>query len=582
MPKFKRDPEEVRREVHQKYRAAMEKIRAEGRTHELIDALDATSLKRLKAEKGDVLDLTLRVRSLKAAGKDARRGNIHIIRLLSDVLRTTLGPLGMDKLIQDGFGFVTLSNDGKTLIQEMNPRHPMGRLVLDVAKTQDGDMGDGTTTSVVLLGELLTRAEKLLLDGVHPLTIIEGYKAAYRETLRIYRELSRRVDSWDEAFLRNVATTSLSGRITEREVKRISSLVLEAAEAVKERRGRRYALDEKNIFIEVKKGGTIGDSRVFPGVAIFKKVDHPNMPERIRNARIAILEFPLEVVRGDTLGDVVIEKSRDIRRFMEAERGVIDRWIDLLLAAGANVVISKRGIGPYAIDRLAKEGVLAIPHTLKFDIERLAKATGAMVLYAITDVNEAYLGRAGLVEERIVWKNLRMVFFDRCRNGKLVTLFVRAGTDRTVDEVERTVVDAIHAVKRVLEEGRLLPGGGAPEAEAALRIRSKARKTGKKSQLAMEAFADALEVIPKTLAENAGADPIDALLALRKAHYEGGETIGIHGRTGKGEEMFSLGIVDPLAVRDHALKMAYENAVSLLRIDDIIEVDRIAKVASGE
>jgi len=582
MPKFKRDPAEVRREVQQKYRAAMEKIRTEGRTHELIDALDATSLKRLKAEKGGVLDLTLRVRSLKAAGKDARRGNIHIVRLLSDVLRTTLGPFGMDKLIKDGFGFVTLSNDGRTLIQEMNPRHPMGRLVLDVAKTQDASMGDGTTTSVVLLGELLKRAEKLLLDGVHPLIIIEGYKAAYQETLRIYKGLSRRVDSWDEAFLRNVAATSLSGRITEREVKRISGLILEAAEAVKERRGRRYALDERNIFLEVKKGGTIGDSRVFPGVAIFKKVDHPNMPERIVKARIAILEFPLEVVKGDTLGGVVIEKSQDIQRFMEEEKRVVDTWIDLLLAARANVIISKRGMSPYAIERLARGGVMAIPHALKFDIERLAKATGAMVLYAITDVNEAYLGGAGLVEERIVWKNLRMVFFDRCRNGKLVTLFVRAGTDRTVDEVERTIVDAIHAVKRILQEGRLLPGGGAPEAEAALRVRSKARKVGKKSQLAMEAFADALEVIPKTLSENAGVDPIDTLLSLRKVHHEGGKTVGIDGRTGEEEEMFALGIVDPLAVRAHALKMAYENAVSLLRIDDIIEVDRIAKVASRE
>ncbi len=573
---------DTRQEVARKYRAALAKIKAEGRTHELRDVLDAKSLKALKAEKEGVLDLTLKVRSLKMAGRDVRRGNINVVRLLSDVLRTTLGPRGMDKLVKDSFGFVTLSNDGKTLLEEMHPQHPMGDIVYRLAKAQDANVGDGTTTVIILLGELLKAAEKLLTQKVHPTTIIDGYKRAMDETLRTYEDLARRVDPEDDALLQRVIATSISGRITDREAEKISGLILEAGKAVMEADGDGYSLDEKDIYLEVKKGGSIGESKVFPGVAIFRKVDHPNMPSRIDDARIAVLEFPLEMVHGDTMGKVVVQRAGDIERFLGEERALMDEYVQLLLDAGANVVISKRGISEYVVQRLVRKGVIAISNTLKFDVERLARATGAMVLYAISDLNEGYLGRAEVVEEKEVWKGLKMTFFDGCKNGKLVTILIRGGTDRTVDEVERTVKDGVSVLKKVLREGLMIPGGGAPEAEAAMRLRRLARGIEGRTQLAVEAFADALEVVPKTLAENAGKNPLDAILELRKHHHEGKKTYGIDGISGEAKEMFSEGIVDTLGVRTHALKLACENATSLLRIDDIIQVKKIAKVASGD
>ncbi len=510
----------------------------------------------------------------RVVGRDAQRLNILVARAVANVVRTTLGPKGMDKMLVDELGDITITNDGATILQEMSIEHPAGKIMVEVAKTQDDEAGDGTTTAVVLAGELLANAEKLLDQEIHPSVIIKGYRMAADKAVEILKEIGDKVSFDDDETLKEIAMTAMTGKATEAREK-LAEIVVNAIKLVAEDRGDKIVIDTDQIKIEKKQGGSLSDTQLVKGIVIDKERVHPQMPRRVEKAKIALINSALEVKETETDARINITSPEQLQAFIEQEERMIKEMVDKIVEAGANVVFCQKGIDDLAQHFLAKAGILAVRRVKKSDMEKLARATGAKIVTRIEDLSPEDLGEAELVEERKV-AGEAMIFVEGCKNPKSVTILVRGGAEHVVDEAERAIRDAIGAVTSAIESGYVLAGGGAPEMAVATKLRDYAQSVGGKEQLAIEAFADALEVIPRTLAETAGMDPVDTIVKLRAIHknQKDGKYYGVDVFAGEIANMKEKKVIEPLKVKAQAIMSASEAAQLILRIDDIIAASK--------
>ena len=508
----------------------------------------------------------LREGSQRTAGRDAQRSNIMAAKAVAGAVRTTLGPKGMDKMLVDTMGDVVITNDGVTILKEMDIEHPAAKMMVEIAKTQDTEVGDGTTTAVVLAGELLKQAESLLEQEIHPTVIAAGYRAAADKSIEILKGLAVSVSVKDEDLLRKIAVTAMTGKGSQSARDELAVIAVKAVKAVVDEDG---TVDTDNITVEKKVGGGITDSQLVEGVVIDKDRLHPNMPKKVVGARIALLNAAVEIEKTEVDAKIQITSPDQLQSFLDQEETMLKDMVDKIAASGANVLFVQKGIDDLAQHFLAKAGIYTVRRVKKSDMEKLARATGARVVTSIHEISKDDLGKAGLVEERKV-SDEKMTFVEQCTNPKSVSIILRGGTEHVVDELDRAMEDALRVVGVAVEDKMLVAGGGAPEVELALRLRAYASTVGGREQLAIEAFADAMEIIPKTLAENAGLDQIDSLVALRSKHEQSMKTAGLDMDTGKPVDMLSLGVVEPLRVKTQAISSAAEAAVMILRIDDVI------------
>jgi thermosome len=513
--------------------------------------------------------LILREGTQRTVGRDAQRMNIMAARVIAEAVKSTLGPRGMDKMLVDSLGDVVITNDGVTILKEMDVEHPAAKMIIEVAKTQENEVGDGTTTAVVLAGELLKRAEELLDQDIHPTIIARGYRLAASKALEFLNEIAISIDVNDEELLKRIAATAITGKHAEYAVDHLASLVVNAIKRVAEKTEEGYEVDEDNIKIEKRQGGGVTETELVEGIVIDKEVVHAGMPKRVKDAKIAVLKAALEVKETETDAEIRITDPDQLQKFIEQEEKMIRDMVDKIAGVGANVVFCQKGIDDLAQYYLAKAGILAVRRVKQSDIEKIAKATGAKILTDLRDIKPEDLGEASLVEEKKVGDE-NMVFVRGCKNPKAVTILVRGGTEHVVDEVERSLTDAIKVTKAAIESGKVVAGGGAPEIELSLRLKQWAPSLGGREQLAAEAFANSLEVIPRALAENAGLDPIDILVELRRAHEENKTTYGVNVFSGKVVCMKEVGVLEPLEVKKQAISSATEVAIMILRIDDVI------------
>ncbi|AMM54246.1 thermosome subunit beta [Pyrococcus kukulkanii] len=514
-------------------------------------------------------------------GRDAQRMNILAARIIAETVRTTLGPKGMDKMLVDSLGDIVITNDGATILDEMDIQHPAAKMMVEVAKTQDKEAGDGTTTAVVIAGELLKKAEELLDQNIHPSIIIKGYMLAAQKAQEILDSIAKEVKPDDEEILLKAAMTAITGKAAEEEREYLAKLAVEAVKLVAEEKDGKYKVDIDNIKFEKKEGGAVSDTKLIRGVVIDKEVVHPGMPKRVENAKIALINDALEVKETETDAEIRITSPEQLQAFLEQEERMLKEMVDKIKEVGANVVFVQKGIDDLAQHYLAKYGILAVRRVKKSDMEKLAKATGAKIVTNIRDLTPEDLGEAELVEERKV-AGENMIFVEGCKNPKAVTILIRGGTEHVVDEVERALEDAVKVVKDILEDGKIIAGGGAAEIELSIKLDEYAKEVGGKEQLAIEAFAEALKVIPRTLAENAGLDPIETLVKVIAAHKEKGPTIGIDVYEGEPADMMERGVIEPVRVKKQAIKSASEAAIMILRIDDVIAAQKLEKEKEGE
>ncbi|RLE61710.1 MAG: thermosome subunit [Thermoprotei archaeon] len=527
------------------------------------------------AQIGGVPVLILKEGTTRTFGREAIRQNIMIAKAISETIKTTLGPKGMDKMLIDSLGDITISNDGATILDEIDVQHPIAKLLVEISKAQDDEVGDGTTTTVVLAGELLKEAERLLLKNIHPTVIVSGYKKALEKAKEVLKSIAIKVDRDDDESLKKVAMTAMHGKAVAGVREYLAEIAVKAVKQITEKRGDRIVADTGYIQMTKKQGGSMFDTQLVYGVIIDKEVVHPGMPKRIENAKIALLDTPLEIEKTEIDAEIRIHDPSQMQAFIEEEERLLRDMVMKIKKAGANVVFCQKGIDDIAQHYLAKEGILAVRRVKKSDMEKLARATGARIVTKVEDLTEKDLGYAKLVEERKIAEE-RMVFVEGCKDPKAVSILIRGGLEKVVDEVERSLNDALRVVADVIEEPCILPGGGAPEAEIAKVLRDYAAKVGGREQLAIEAFANAVEVIPKTLAENSGLDAIETLMKLRKKHKEkDGWKYGVNVFTGEIEDMLKLGVVEPLVVKTQALKSATEASAMILRIDDIIAASKL-------
>jgi len=514
--------------------------------------------------------------TLRATGKDAQRNNIAAAKAVADAVKTTLGPKGMDKMLVDSIGDIVITNDGVTILEEMEIEHPAAKMMVEVAKTQNEETGDGTTTSVILAGELLKNAEQLLDQEVHPTVITKGFKIAKEEALKLLEKLSKPVTLEDTENLKKIAITAMSGKSVEKASPKIASLVVEAVRSVAEKKDGKIVVDTDNIKRLKKHGASSEETELIRGIAIDKEVVHPGMPKAVKDAKIALLDVALEVKEPETDAQIRITSPEQMQAFLEQEQKMLKEMVEKIVESGANVVFCQKGIDDVAQHYLAKKGILACRRVKQSDMEALAKATGGRIVSNLEDLTEEDLGYAKLVEERKIGGE-EVIFVTGCKDPKAVTMLVRGSTEHVVDEVDRSIEDAIGAVASAVEVGKILPGAGAPEAEVSKQLKEFAEKFSGREQLAIKAFADALEIVPRTLAENAGLDPIDILVQLRAVHEQGKSTYGINIFEGRIEDAFEYGVVEPLKVKTQAINSAAEAAEMILRIDDVISAGKLSK-----
>lgn len=508
----------------------------------------------------------LREGSRRTAGRDAQRSNIMAAKAVSGAVRTTLGPKGMDKMLVDTLGDVVITNDGVTILKEMDIEHPAAKMMVEIAKTQDQEVGDGTTTAVVLAGELLKQAEGLLEEEIHPTVIAAGYRAAAEKSMEILKGLAVTASAEDEDLLRKIAVTAMTGKGSQSARDELAVMAVEAVRSVVDEDG---TVDTDNITVEKKVGGGITDSVLVRGVVIDKERLQPSMPKSVTDARIALINAAVEIEKTEIDAKIQITSPNQLQAFLDQEETTLKGMVDNIVASGANVLFVQKGIDDLAQHFLARAGIYTVRRVKKSDMEKLARATGGKVITSIHDIDKDDLGRAGLVEERKV-SDEKMTFVEGCENPKSVSIILRGGTEHVVDELDRAMEDALRVVGVALEDKLLVPGGGAPEVDLALRLRAFASTVGGREQLAIESFADAMEIIPKTLAENAGLDQIDSLMALRSAHETGMKNSGLNMETGEPVDMLKQGVLEPIRVKTQAINSATEAAVMILRIDDVI------------
>lgn len=505
----------------------------------------------------------------RTAGRDAQRINIMAARMVAEAVKSTLGPRGMDKMLVDSLGDVTITNDGVTILEEMEIEHPAAKMVVEVAKVQRDEVGDGTTTAVVLAGELLAQAESLLDQKIHPTIITHGFRMAGKKALEILDALSQTVSENDVELLEQIAMTAMTGKHPEHARKILAELIVKAVKQVAERHDGKLVIDTDHVKLEKVVGGSLEDTNLVNGVVLDKEVVHPGMPKRVKNAKIALIDAPLEVKSTETDAKIQISSPEQLKQFLDAEEEMLREIVTKIAEVGANVVLCQKGIDDLAQHLLAKAGVLAVRRVKKSDMERLARSTGAKIVTNIKDLASEDLGNAGLVEEKKIGGE-KMLFVQECKNPKAVTLLIRGGTEHVVDEAERAIEDAVDGVAAALELGKIVAGGGASEISVAVELRKYAQTVGGREQLAIEAFAKAMEIIPRALAENAGLDPIDFLVKLKSMHEQGNSRYGLDLFAGEVKDMIKLGVIEPLKIKRQAVKSASEVAEMVLRIDDVI------------
>ncbi len=521
--------------------------------------------------------LILKEGTQRTTGRDALRTNIMAVRAISESLRTTYGPKGMDKMLVDSLGDITITNDGATILDKMDIQHPAAKMMVQIAKGQDEEVGDGTKTAVILAGELLKNAEELLDKDIHPTVIVSGYKKAMEEANNYINKIAKTIDINDKDTLKKVALTSLYSKAVHGARDRLAEIAVEAVTKIAEKRGEKWYVDLDMVQVIKKHGGSLLDTTLVEGVVLDKEVVHPGMPKRVKDAKIALLDTPLEVEKPEIDAEIRITDPTQMKKFLQEEEEILKKMVDKIAETGANVVICQKGIDDVAQHFLAKKGILAVRRVKKSDMEKLARATGGRIVSNIEDLQPSDLGEAKLVEERKVGED-KMVFIEGAKNLKSVTVLIRGGLERLVDEGERAMRDALSAVADAIRVGKIVPGGGAVEIELAKHLRDYATKLGGKEQLAVEAFAKALETLPSTLAENAGLDSIETMMKLRSAHSnEDGITKGISIPDGEIVDMMEKGVIEPSAVKQNAIKAATEAATLILRIDDVIAASKLEK-----
>ncbi|MDI6884541.1 MAG: thermosome subunit beta [Hadesarchaea archaeon] len=510
-------------------------------------------------------------------GRDAQRMNIMAARVIAEAIRTTLGPRGMDKMLVDNLGDVTITNDGVTILDEMDVEHPAAKMMVEVAKAQEDEVGDGTTTAVVLAGELLKKAEELLDQDIHSTVITAGYRLAAAKAQDILDKMAALVSKDDDKVLKQIVVTSMSSKGSEMRGEKLAELCVKAVKQIVEESDGKLEADIDNIKVEKKSGGSSADSKLIQGIVLDKEVVHPGMPKRIERAKIALLNLALEVKETETDAKINITDPEQLRSFLDEERRMLQEMVDQVKKVGANVVLVQKGIDDIAQHYLAKAGILAARRVKESDMEKLARATGGKIVTNIKDLTSDDLGTAALVEERKI-AGEEMTFVEGCKDPKAVSLLVRGGTEHVVDEVERAVHDGISVISAAIEDGKMIAGGGASEIEVAKGLREYSDTVGGREALAVNAFADAIETIPRTLAENAGLDPIDILVQLRSSHEKkDGKNIGVDVISGKVLNTFDIGIIEPLRVKTQAIKSASEVSEMILRIDDVIAAGKLEK-----
>jgi thermosome len=510
----------------------------------------------------------------RAAGREALRNNMMAAMAVAEILKTTYGPKGMDKMLVDSLGDVTITNDGATILDKMDIQHPAGKMLVQAAKGQDEEAGDGTKTSVIFAGDLLRQAEDLLDRNIHPTIIIQGYKMALDKTSELIDKLAETVRYEDDDILVKVAKTSLSSKAVSEARDYFAKLVVQAVKAVAEKRGDKWYVDINNVQIVKKHGGSLLDTQLVNGIVIDKEVVHPDMPKRVTNAKIAVLDAPLEIQKPEIDMEISISSPDAIKRLLDKQEKILQEKVEKIAATGANVVITQKGIDDVAQHFLAKKGILAVRRVKRSDVEKLARATGAKIVTNIDDLKPEDLGYADLVEERKIGED-KMVFIEGAKNPRSVTILIRGGFERIVDEAERSIHDALSAVADAIMDGKVVAGGGSVEVELAKHLREWAKTVPGKIQLAVEAFARALESLPQTLATNAGHDPIDVLMKLRSSHSDASKKwYGVDLNTGNPIDMWASGVIEPLRVKLNAYKAGTEAATLILRIDDMVAAKR--------
>ena len=511
-------------------------------------------------------------------GKGAHQNNISAAMAIADTVRSTLGPRGMDKMLVDTMGDVVITNDGVTILKEIDVSHPAAKMMVEIAKVQDAESGDGTTTAVILAGELLKQAQSLIEKDIHPTTITAGYKLASDKALQVLEDVSEKVDRKDRTKLRTIANTAMMSKSVVGIRDTLSELAVKAVLSVAEEHKGRYSVDLDNISVVKKHGGSARDTQLVPGIIIDKEVVHAAMPRQVRDAKVLLLDVALEIKKTEVDAKITIEDPERLQQFLAEEEAALKDMVAKVKASGANVVVCQKGIDYLAQHYLSKAGILAVRRVKKSDLDKLVRATGGSIVSRLKDISKDDLGKAGLVEERRIGSD-SMTFVTECPSAKAVTVLIRGGTEHVVDEMDRSLHDALCVVADVVEDGKAYTGAGAAAMEVALRLRDYSATVGGREQMAIEAYASAFEVLPRSLAENAGLDAIDLLIELRKAHKKKDRNAGINVFTGKVEDMARQNVIEPLRVGKQAIKSATEAAIMILRIDDVIAAKDFSKDA---
>ncbi|AFS81572.1 thermosome [Candidatus Nitrosopumilus koreensis AR1] len=524
--------------------------------------------------------LVLKESALQQKGKDAQQNNIAAAKLVAELVKSSLGPRGLDKMLVDSLGDVTITNDGATILKEIDVQHPAAKMMVEISKTVDNEVGDGTTSSVIFGGTLLAKAEELLKKDVHSSTIIDGYQAAAEKTLEIYSELSKKIKPDDRESLIKIATTSMQSKLISEDSDILSKIVVDAILSIVTKKGEDYSVDLENIKVEKKSGGSIQDTQIVKGIVLDKEIVHSGMPTKIDKAQIALLNSALEIEKTEMSSEIRISDPTQMQMFLEEENRMLKAMVDKLHDIGVNVLICQKGIDDIAQHYLAKNGIMAVRRVKESDMIKLGKATGGRVISNIDDLSEKDLGSANLVHQKKVESD-KWVFIEGCKHPQSVTMLIRGGSQRVIDEVDRSIHDSLMVVKDVIEKPEIVAGGGAPEAFAASQLKDWADNFDGREQLAIKKYAEALEVIPLTIAENAGMDPIDTMANLRAKQNQGRKWTGIDAKNTKIADMLSIDVVEPVAVKEQIIKSATEAACMILRIDDVIAVSGGSGGAGG-
>ena len=525
--------------------------------------------------KGTMPVILLKEGGTETKGREAQKNNIAAAKIIAEIVHSSLGPRGMDKMLVDSLGDVTITNDGATILKEIDVQHPAAKMLVEISKTTDNEVGDGTTSAVILAGALLSQAESLVDSDVHPTIIVDGYRKAAKKAKEYLEEIAETITANDKTILNKIAKTSMQTKLVRKDSDQLADIIVKSVLAVAERDGESFQVDIDDIKVEKKAGGSIKDSSIIQGIVLDKEIVHGGMPRSISGAKIALINTALEISKTETDAKINISNPQQLKAFLDEEHKMLKTMVDKVIGSGANVVLCQKGLDDMAQHYLAKAGIIAVRRIKESDLTKLAAATGARIVTNLDDLFEKDLGAAEIVEERKI-EDDKWVFVEGCKNPKSVTLLLRAGSQRVVDEVERSVHDALMVVKDVILKPQIVAGGGAPETYAATKIRGWAKSLEGREQLAAEKFADALEEIPITLAENAGMDPIDTLTLLRSKQQKGEKWTGIDVMKGKVSNMKSSDIIEPLAVKLQIISAAAEAACMILRIDDVIATQKSA------